>query len=403
MTFVVLAVLLTMFGLFFIVMPLLSKQQQTSSDQREQLNRSIYLAKVDELDADLDKGSLDQDEYQLALNDLQKTLIDDVDDTQFLPFESRRSWLLIAFVVVAFSGSSFYLYQDISTFETDQQTQQRLEASQMKSIEAAITGLESRLQDDPQDLDGWKMLGQTYSTIENFQLARDTYLKALQYFGGDPDLLVLAAEASAFSNDELFTEYEISLLKRALAVDPRHERGLWYSGYSAFLNQNYQESVQYWTLLLDQVPDSRPEVKQSLGQFLTDARERAGLPAQTIPQQALPRKISVRVSISESLLNTLRGDETLFVYAKAVAGPPMPLALVRLTARDLPVTVTLNEDTSMMPNMTLKNADQVHVLARVSSSGQAIPQPGDLLSDAQLVDFSEQAQSEIDLNIHQKN
>jgi cytochrome c-type biogenesis protein CcmH len=81
----------------------------------------------------------------------------------------------------------------------------------------------------------------------------------------------------------------------------------------------------------------------------------------------------------------------------------MPLALVRLTARDLPVTVTLNEDTSMMPNMTLKNADQVHVLARVSSSGQAIPQPGDLLSDAQLVDFSEQAQSEIDLNIHQKN
>lgn len=403
MTFVIFAVLLTMFGLFFIVMPLLSKQQQTSSDQREQLNRSIYLAKVDELEADLDKGLLDQDEYQLALNDLQKTLIDDVDDTQFSPFESRRSWLLVTVVVVAFSASSFYLYQDVSTFETDQQTQQRLEASQMESIEAAIIGLEARLQDNPQDLDGWKMLGQTYSTVESFQLARDTYLKALQYFGGDPDLLVLAAEASAFSNDELFTDYEISLLKRALAVNPTHERGLWYSGYSAFLNQNYQDSVQYWTLLLNQVPDSRPEVKQSLGQFLADARERAGLPAQTIQQQALSREITVRVTISEPLLNTLHGDETLFVYAKAVAGPPMPLALVRLTAQDLPVTVTLNENTSMMPSMTLNSAEQVHVLARVSPSGQAIPQPGDLLSNAQLVDFSEQAQSEIDLNIHQKN
>ena len=403
MSFVILAVLFTVFGLFFIVMPLLSKQQNISTDQREQLNRTIYLSKVEELEADLEKGLLDEEEYQLALNDLQKTLIADVDGSQSQPLRSQRSWLLIVSVVTVFFVSSFYLYQRISTFETDQETQARLEASQMKSIEAAIIGLQERLENNPQDLDGWKMLGQTYSTIESFQQAKETYLQALNYFGGDPDLLVLAAEASAFTNDELFSEYELNLLQRALAVNPRHERGLWYSGYAAFLNQNYQDSVQYWTLLLNLVPDSRPEVKQSLSQFLSDARERAGLPASITTQPVHPRQITVRVSIKDSLLDEITGDETLFIYAKAQSGPPMPLALVRLSAKDLPVTVTLNESTSMIPNMTLNSADQVFVLARISSSGQAITQPGDILSNSQLVDLSQQPQSQIDLLIDQRN
>jgi len=403
MTFVILASLLTVFGLFFVVMPLLSKQQHVSSNQREQLNRTIYLSKVEELKVDLEKGLLDAEEYQLALNDLQKTLISDVDNLQSQPFRSQRSWLLIFSVIIAFFIFSFYLYQTISTFETDEQTQARLEVSQMKSMEAAIIGLQQRLENNPQDLDGWKMLGQTYSTIENFQQAKDTYLQALEYFGGDPDLLVLAAEASAFTNDELFSDYELNLLKRALAVNPRHERGLWYSGYAAFLNQNYQDSVQHWTLLLSLVPDSRPEVKQSLSQFLSDARDRAGLSASDHTQTVLSRQITVNVSIKDSLLDEITGDETLFIYAKAQSGPPMPLALVRLKAKDLPVTVTLNESTSMIPNMTLNSADQVFVLARISSSGQAITQPGDILSNPQLVDFTQQSQTDVDLLLQQKN
>jgi len=178
---------------------------------------------------------------------------------------------------------------------------------------------------------------------------------------------------------------------------------LWYSGYAAFLNQNYQDSVQYWTLLLSLVPDSRPEVKQSLSQFLSDARDRAGLPAPDHTQTVLSRQITVNVSIKDSLLDEITGDETLFIYAKAQSGPPMPLALVRLSANDLPITVTLDESTSMIPNMTLNSADQVAVLARISSSGQALTQPGDILSDSQMVDFSQQLQAEVDLLLQQKN
>lgn len=402
--FILFASLLTLLGLFFLLQPLLQTMTQSSQSKRDQLNQAIYHSKVDELSADLDKGLLDEEEYELALQDLQQTLVTDITGEQYQPAQTKRMSGIAIFIAVSVPLSAFGLYQNLSTFETESETQERLIATQTQSMEAAMQSLRQSLQDNPQDLDGWKMLGQSYTTLEQYEQAKDVYLTALQHFNNsDPDLLVLAAEASAFANEELFTDYELNLLARALSIKPQHERALWYAGYASFLNQKYADSVTHWTKLLRLVPDSRPEVKTSLSQFLNDARDRAGMETLIVADrvESNQREITVNVALDDSLHTQISANETLFIYAKAATGPPMPLSLVRLSAGDLPVTVRLTKELAMIPDMNLDSFPQVVVLARISKSGQAISQAGDLISAPQLVDFERAAQAEITLLINQ--
>lgn len=402
--FILFAVLLTLLGLFFLLQPLLQVSTVSSQSKRDQLNQAIYHSKVEELSADLDKGLLDEEEYELALQDLQHTLVTDVTGEQYQPAQTRRMSGMAIFIAVSVPLLSFVIYQNISTFETESETQQRLIANQTQSMEAAMESLRLSLEENPQDLDGWKMLGQSYTALEQYQQAKEVYLTALQHFNNsNPDLLVLAAEASAFANEELFTDYELNLLDRALSIKPQHERALWYAGYASFLNQNYADSVTYWTVLLSLVPDSRPEVKTSLAQFLNDARDRAGMEAIVTADETETndREITVHVTLDKALAAQTNDDEVLFVYAKAAAGPPMPLSLVKLSVSDLPATVRLTRELAMIPDMNLDSFQQVAVTARISKTGQAISQTGDLISSQQLVDFEQASQAEITLLIDQ--
>mgnify|MGYP001432121093 CR=1 FL=1 len=104
--------------------------------------------------------------------------------------------------------------------------------------------------------------------------------------------------------------------------------------------------MTHWTKLLRLVPDSRPEVKTSLSQFLNDARDRAGMETLIVADrvESNQREITVNVALDDSLHTQISANETLFIYAKAATGPPMPLSLVRLSAGDLPVTVRLTKE-----------------------------------------------------------
>ena len=138
----------------------------SSQSKRDQLNQAIYHSKVEELSADLDKGLLDEEEYELALQDLQHTLVTDVTGEQYQPAQTRRMSGMAIFIAVSVPLLSFVIYQNISTFETESETQQRLIANQTQSMEAAMESLRLSLEENPQDLDGWKMLGQSYTALE---------------------------------------------------------------------------------------------------------------------------------------------------------------------------------------------------------------------------------------------
>ncbi|MEM7304579.1 MAG: c-type cytochrome biogenesis protein CcmI [Pseudomonadota bacterium] len=404
--FWIIAVLLILLGLAFVILPMLSSHKTDHAPSRTSLNRSIYQAKVAELDADMESGLLDENEYQNSLHDLQQTLLEDANVQDSTPVYSGKSIVSVSVVSVLLPLVSIGLYQQISTnLSPDQIAEHQTTLSQAQSIQASIIGLEEKLKQNPSDFDGWVMLGQSYFVMGDFDAAKQAYLRASELASNaDPNVLVQIAEASAYSNSEQFGAYEKDLLARALQIDPDNERALWYAGFADYTNLDFAGAVEYWQQLVNQVPADRPDVKASLTQFLNDAKQKAGLSElsdselnESVVDNA--RVINVSVNIDSGISAKAQPADILFIYARAHNGPKMPLSLARLTVADLPVNVTLSKEKAMMPNLDIDTFDQVEVLARVSKSGQAISQPGDLISQPVIVDFSGSHSAEVDLII----
>ena len=412
-SFWVITIVLILIGLAFVVFPLLKSHSSRVNVSREEINKAIYYGKVEDLQADLEKGLLDQEEYDHALADLQKTLLQDAQTAESKQAQSSGNALITLFVTLLLPIVAFLTYQQVSTGQfTNNVNVQQANSSVPQTLETSIATLEQKLKDKPDSVEGWKMLGQSYFVMQRYDSAKQAYIKALDLVNqSDPELLVLTAEASAYSNKELFSDYEKSLLRKALSINPNHQRGLWYSGYAAYTSANFDAAVKYWQSLLALVPTDRPEVKESLVKFLDDARVRAGLAPMTEStaggetvasvqnESDQARTIKVSVQLNEKINQQANSNDTLFIYARPVEGPKMPLSLSRMTVASLPVTVTLTKEMAMMQNMTIDSFDKVEVLARISKSGQAITQKGDLISRSAIVDFTQNQSASVSLDI----
>ncbi len=268
------------------------------------------------------------------------------------------------------------------------------------SMEQAVAGLAERMRSSPDDLDGWMLLGRAYKTMENFPAAREALSNAYRIAPENPDVLVEFAEAQALSSEPRRIGGEpLLLIERALAIQPQHQRGLWLLGISSLQAGVPGEAVTIWENRL--LPLVEGAARDSLLEQIASAREAAGLPpradapaatastaapaAPAAPAPAAPAaaatgdaRLTVSVDIAPELKSKVGASDVLFVYARAVDGPRMPLAIQRLPAGSLPVQVVLDDSTSMMPELKLSTMPQVVVGARISKSGLATPQSGDL-------------------------
>ena len=164
------------------------------------------------------------------------------------------------------------------------------------------------------------------------------------------------------------------MIQQGLAIDPDNPSGLWLAGLAANSGGDRQAAIHYWERLLPQLaPGSEPE--QQLQQQLSLARGQAGAAANGDDKVAL----QVEVSLLDTLKQQARRDAALFIYATALSGPPMPLAMVRKKAGDLPVQIQLDDSSAMLPGNTLSKHAEVRLIARISNSGNARPKSGDLI------------------------
>ena len=398
------AAAITLAGLGFIILPLL-RQSASAQVSRMQVNRALYASKLEELKLDLEQGLLDPSEYQQSERELQRSLLSDVAvSDRSSVFQKRSNLGMIAVLIIALPLSTVLLYQQFTTYvATDELNEQQKLAEQAQTIQQSIIDLELRLQDKPDDIEGWKILGQSYVVMQQFDKAVAAYSQAAALTDyADPDLLVLLAETSSFAKDGVFASVENALLEQALAINPKHERALWYAGYAAYSEDDYQTAVTYWQRLLSLVPADRNDVRDSLEKFVNDAREKAGIEPIAAELTALNRVIHVQVTVAQEQLKNYQAKDTVFIYARAKNGPKMPLSLVRVALSALPIQVQLTEATSMLPNMNLSSFDQVEVLARISPSGQAISQVGDLISAPASVDFNQRSEHKLDLIINRR-
>lgn len=264
-------------------------------------------------------------------------------------------------------------------------------------MEQAIAGLEKRLEAEPDNADGWMLLGRAYKTLQRFEPARDALKRAFDLKPNDPDVMVEYAEAIALADPERNIAGEPqALLEQAVADNPKHERALWLLGIGAAQVGDYTGAIARWEALLPLLDAEDAEVRTQVEAQLAEARSRAGLPAvaAAAPAPAPARgatpaaptpaaatsgpRLTIEVDIAPELAARLASTDVLYVFARAAEGPRMPLALQRLPGAKFPLTVTLDDSMAMMPSMTLSSAPQVVVGARVSKTGVANAQSGDL-------------------------
>lgn len=280
-------------------------------------------------------------------------------------------------VGVIVATSTLLLYQLVGT-------PQALDPAAVKAPETlgdAITQLETELQRNPNQAEGWRLLAQGYQREEQNIKARDSYAKAVELAPKDAGILTEAAQSRALVDDKrLFDAQAVVLLQRALAVDPAQQRARWFLGIAQRQAGDNAAAAKTWEPLLAQVD---APTAASLRKEIDTAREAAGLPTLPAPATATSAQpLVVNVSLDPELAARVRlnGNAVVFVIARAVGGPPMPVAAEKHGVAELPFTANLDDSDSPMPTMKLSQMKDVELVARMSASGNAERQEGDLES-----------------------
>jgi cytochrome c-type biogenesis protein CcmH len=252
-----------------------------------------------------------------------------------------------------------------------------------KTLDDAVAQLEAALTRDPGQVEGWRLLGRAYGSQQQLAKARDAYAHAAKLAPDQPDVLVEAAEASALAAPEhRFDAQAVAWLQHALDVQPRQQRARWFLGIARRQAGKPADAARIWEPLLSQV-DAR--TAEPLRTQVNAARKEAGLPPLTAPASAPGLKVSVRLDPELAARVRLDGNASIFVIARVPNGPPMPVAVEKHGVTELPFTATLDDSDGPMPTQRLSSQSQVEVLARLSKSGNAMPQADDLSSPAVLV------------------
>jgi cytochrome c-type biogenesis protein CcmH len=271
---------------------------------------------------------------------------------------------------------------------TPESEEQRQRAAQ---INAMIERLSQITQENPKDPQAWTMLGRANSVMGQHVQALAAFEKALQLNKTDPDLMADYADSLAMNNKQNLSGEPMVWIERALKLDPNNIKALAMAGSHAYDQKDYAGAVKFWTRVV-QIGPADNRMVQMVASSLADARQLAGLPAAKTAQAASPAQsqsgpagtsVSGRVTLSSKLQNQVQPDDTVFIFARAAEGSRMPLAIVRTQVKNLPFTFTLDDSTAMSPANKLSGASQVIVGARISRSGQAMPQPGDLIGQTQ--------------------
>lgn len=264
-------------------------------------------------------------------------------------------------------------------------------AAETRQIAAMVDKLVQRLKEQPDDAEGWFMLGRSYSVLGRHGEALPAYEKAVSLRRDDADFLVDYADSMAVNNNGNLTGEPIKLVEKALKINPKNIKALALAGSFAFENKDYLSAAKYWDTMIKTGPADNPMVQQ-MHPALAEARKLAGLPPAVEEASNAAGKaaaggpsITGTVTLSAALKAKADPQDTVFIYARAASGSRMPLAIVRKQVKDLPVQFTLDDSLAMSPANKLSGADSVIVAARVSKSGNAMQQPGDLIGQTEPV------------------
>lgn len=391
MVFWLVAVLLIAAALLFLLPPLIQKAKDgldADTFDRDELNITIFKDQLAELERDLSGGVLTQEQFDTAKHDLERSFLQDAGSEADAAAEQtdriigRSAAVVIAMIVPILAVTIYNILGEPDGLHPEDARPQVQAEGHEGTLEQQVRKLQDHLQQNPEDGEGWVMLARSYYFLKQYGAAAETFARAsAMQNDANAELLADYADALAMSNGRNMSGKPYELVKKALEIQPTFQKALWLAGTATYQAGDMPATLEYWKRLLALFPPGSENYVQ-MQRNIAEIQEKMGLPVdqpmQVASAAAGGASISGVVRLDESLaLNAAIGD-TVFVYARAASGPRMPLAIVRKTVKDLPFEFTLNDSMAMNPAMKLSSFQQVVVGARISKSGNAMPQPGDL-------------------------
>jgi cytochrome c-type biogenesis protein CcmH len=377
--FLLVASVMILTAFLFVLPPLWRKHPLAAADQ-DQRNIAIARQRLAELKEQLQAGALSQELYDEQRVELEQALSDDLDIASHVktsPTQGRWMASVLVFAIPLVAGS---LYWTLGNYPSLSQVEQTAASPEQEQIGKMVAGLAERLEKQPDDALGWTMLGRSYKYLQQYPKAVAAFEHAYKLIGDKPEIMLLYADALAFANNEQMAGKPAELVFKALAMEPSNVTGLWLGGMAKAQAGDFAAAMDLWKKLEAQLPrgsEAQQEIQGMLTKLATQIPEGAAAQAEPKPAKAL--SIDVQVSLAPELQKSASPNDTVFIYAQALSGPKMPLAIVRKQVSELPLTVSLTDAMAMMPTMKLSNFEQVKLLARISKSGDAMQQPGDLI------------------------
>lgn len=392
--FAILVALMLVIALAFPLIPLLRRRGSAGVGDAAQTQR------LKALDQALAAGVIDHDEYEAKRASIR---VSDA-PASATPPANRATTISAVAMALLLPAAAILLYRAIGEPIALDPIRMSVAATgdpngHGMDMNQAIDGLLAKLTESPDNPDGWALLGRAYQAAGRFVESRDALKRAFDLQPDNHDLTVEYAQALALASEGRRIDGEArKLIERVLVADADHQRALWLIGISNYQAADYDAAITAWNRLLPNLPPDT-DIAQSVRTQIAEAQKLGGTiamaevpattanaapamsstpsAARTSAEKDAP-SLTVRVTLDPKLADKLDPQATLFVFARAANGPPMPLSIQRVPASRLPITVTLDESMGMLPDVKLSMFPQVVIGARISKSGNAMAQPGDL-------------------------
>ncbi|MGB5347613.1 MAG: tetratricopeptide repeat protein [Woeseia sp.] len=278
--------------------------------------------------------------------------------------------MLVAIGVIAASGM---LYLELGTPGAPSG------AGAQPSVNAMVAGLAARLEQNPEDIAGWKMLGRSYLQLEQYDQAVAALEQALERENGsDAQTLADLGEAVLLQQNQRIDGRAAGLFEAALAAAPNNPKALFYGGIAAIERNDRALAADRWETLLAQSPPEnvqqilRERIREWRGAGASAATAQAGNPAMTTGTA-----LSLAIAVSPQAQQALPGDATVFIIARDPQQPSPPIAVTRRKMSELPANVALSDADAMIPGRTLGQFARLEIVVRASASGNPMPAAGD--------------------------
>ncbi|MFZ3322532.1 MAG: c-type cytochrome biogenesis protein CcmI [Usitatibacter sp.] len=411
--FWLLAALMTTLALAFVLVPLL-RQRSSAGPGALEANLAVLRGQRHEIEADVANGVLPESERDEALNELVERARDDLASPEPAPApHSSRPWIAVAAVAVAIPALAFGLYAWLGAPGALVPPERAHEAGKLDDlqIEAMVENLARKVRQRPDDARGWSLLARSLAAMGRYDEAAEAYAHLDELAPNEPSILADYADVLGMAQGRSLAGRPYDLVKKALAIDPHHRKALALAGTAAMDAGDYAGALGYWqTLATTTEPGSQDE--QDVLALLDELRQKAAAagkplpaashvarpsppvakaPSATVtkapsaPEAKSAQALTGSVSIASAMAAKMNPSDTLFVFARAENGPRMPLAVVRTSAASLPLKFSLDDSMAMAPTARLSGASAVRIEARISRSGNALPQSGDLVGSSAVV------------------